>query len=116
MKKGNTSKPKLQIEKRIYLKDLIEKNITEIIQITKNTFNTSQWNKILNTKSNKLSINNIHKQFIDNIWQIVEEKIPIKKKPINPILKSLHKDKALTELEKQHNRLINSLLSILNAI
>jgi hypothetical protein len=42
MKKGNIPKPKLQIEKRMYLKDLIEENIIEIIQITKNTFNTSQ--------------------------------------------------------------------------
>jgi hypothetical protein len=38
----NTPKSKLQIEKRIYLKDLIEENIIEIIQITENTFNTSQ--------------------------------------------------------------------------
>jgi hypothetical protein len=36
---------------------------------------------MLNTKSNKLSINDIHKQFIDNIWQIAKEKIPIKEKP-----------------------------------
>jgi hypothetical protein len=41
MKKDNTSKPKSQIEKRIYLKDFTEANITEIIQITENTFNTS---------------------------------------------------------------------------
>jgi hypothetical protein len=42
MKKDNTPKSKSQIEKRIYLKDLTEENINEIIQITKNTFNTPQ--------------------------------------------------------------------------
>jgi hypothetical protein len=42
MKKGNTPKPKPQIEKRMYLKDLTEENIIEIIQITENTFNISQ--------------------------------------------------------------------------
>jgi hypothetical protein len=42
MKKGNTPKPKSQIEKRMYLEDLTEENITKIIQITENTFNTSQ--------------------------------------------------------------------------
>jgi hypothetical protein len=41
MNKDNTPKPKLQIEKRMYLKDLIEENITKIIQITENIFNTS---------------------------------------------------------------------------
>jgi hypothetical protein len=42
MKKGNTPKPKLQIEKKMYLKDFTEENIIEIIQIMENTFNTLQ--------------------------------------------------------------------------